>query len=183
VGDAEASGPATGPERVVLVGFMGAGKSTIGPLLAEVLGWGFVDLDTWIEERAGREVATIFREEGEASFRARERDMAARAASQRHLVIAAGGGAFAQPDTRDVLRQGAVTVWLRSDLATLLARIPPDGRRPLAANRDIMQTLLAEREPSYKLADVTVDASGKADAVAALVALEVRARGVLPRRS
>jgi shikimate kinase len=167
----------------VLVGFMGAGKSTIGPILAGELGWGFVDLDTRIEEREGRLVAAIFREEGEASFRVLERDQAARAARERHLVIATGGGAFAQPDTREVLRQGAVTVWLRSDLATLLARIPPDGRRPLAANRAIMQSLLAEREPSYKLADVTVDASGKPDAVAALVALEVRARGVLPRRS
>jgi shikimate kinase len=180
----EASGPGKGPERVVLVGFMGAGKSTIGPLLASRLGWAFVDLDTWIEERAGREIAAFFRQEGEASFRVLERDMAARAAKKRHLVIAAGGGAFAQPDTRDVLRQGAVTVWLRCDFATLLARIPPDGRRPLAANRAIMQALLAEREPSYNLADVTVDASGKPDAVAALVALEVRARGVLgPRRS
>jgi shikimate kinase len=74
-------------------------------------------------------------------------------------VIATGGGAFARPTTRARLQEGAVTVWIRTDLETLLERIRPDGSRPLASNRAIMRTLLAEREPSYRLADLVVDTS------------------------
>ena len=74
-------------------------------------------------------------------------------------VVATGGGAFAQPETRALLRQGALTVWLRCDLDATMARLPRDGSRPLAGNRDIMRALLAEREPSYRMADVTVDAA------------------------
>jgi shikimate kinase len=78
---------------------------------------------------------------------------------QSRLVLAPGGGAFAQPGTREVLREGSTTVWLRCDLPTILARVPADGSRPLATNRAIMQALLAEREPSYQLSDVVVDTS------------------------
>ena len=74
-------------------------------------------------------------------------------------MVAAGGGAFARPATRALLQEGALTVWLRCDLERLLARVPADGSRPLAGNRAIMRALLAEREPSYRMADVAVDAS------------------------
>ena len=74
-------------------------------------------------------------------------------------VVATGGGAFAQEATRALLQQGALTVWLQCSLEAALRRVRPDGSRPLAGNREIMRTLLAEREPSYRLADVTVDAS------------------------
>lgn len=146
-----------GPPRIVLVGFMGSGKSTVGPVLARRLGWDFLDLDRRIEEKNGMTVAALFRERGEAAFREQELLLAREALQQTGIVIAAGGGAFAQADTRSLLRQGARVVWLRCDLDTLLARIPADGTRPLAANRDIMASLLAERESSYRLADYTVD--------------------------
>jgi len=147
------------PSRVVLVGFMGCGKSTVGPLVAARLGYGFEDMDRRIEQRTGRTVAALFAETGEESFREEEvREARALAALDRR-VIAAGGGAFARPRTRELLRQGALTVWLRCEPDVLLARIPRDGSRPLAGNHAIMRALLAEREPSYSLADVTVDTS------------------------
>ncbi len=175
---ADPSPPAV-PERVVLVGFMGAGKSTIGPLVAERLGWTFLDLDTRIEERTGRRIAELFRDRGEPAFRELERAAAQEAMRHRHLVLAAGGGAFAQPATREVLRKGSVTVWLRCDLPTILSRVPADGRRPLAANRAIMRALLAEREPSYQLSEVVVDTSeGTPEAAARQVLEKLGARGI-----
>jgi shikimate kinase len=167
------------PRRVVLVGFMGAGKSTVGPLVARALGWDFLDMDDRIEERAGRSIAEVFRDQGEPAFRALELEVAKEAASRPRLVIAAGGGAFAQPATREILERSAVTVWLRCDAATLEARVPADGLRPLAANRAIMRSLLTEREPSYQLADVVVEASeGTAESVARRVVERLAARGI-----
>ncbi len=167
------------PRRVVLVGFMGAGKSTVGPLVARALGWDFLDMDDRIEERAGRSIADVFRDQGEPAFRALELEVAEEAASRPRLVMAAGGGAFAQPATREVLKRGAVTVWLRCDAATLEARVPADGLRPLATNRAIMRSLLTEREPSYQLADVVVEASeGTAESVARRVVERLAARGI-----
>lgn len=148
------AGPA---ERIVLVGFMGAGKSTVGPLLARRLGWEFVDLDQEIEAEAGRPVSEIFAREGEAGFRARERAAAERVSARPRLVVAAGGGAFAAEETRAALCRGALTVWLRCDLEVLLSRIPRDGSRPLAGSRATITALFRGREPSYALADVTVD--------------------------
>jgi shikimate kinase len=145
------------PARVVLVGFMGAGKSTVGPLVATRLGWDFVDLDDEIEKAAGRRVPEIFASEGEAAFRAHERAAAQRLCTRERLVLATGGGAFTMADTREILRNGALTVWLRCELDALLARIPADGNRPLATNRATIHPLLVGREPSYALADLTVD--------------------------
>lgn len=167
------------PRSVVLVGFMGAGKSTVGPLVARDLGWSFLDMDTRIEEKAGRAIADIFRDEGEPAFRALELEMAREAASRPRVVIAAGGGAFAQPATREVLQARAVTVWLRCAWATLEARVPADGLRPLAANRAIMRSLLTERESSYQLADVVVEASeGTAESIARRVIERLATRGI-----
>jgi len=165
------------PERVVLVGFMGAGKTTVGPLLAARLGWDFVDMDVRIEERLGMDVPTCFRTLGEEAFRAEEQTVARELLDRRNLVVAAGGGAFTRPETRTLLRRNAVTVWLRADLATVLLRVPADGRRPLAGNRDIMSSRLAEREAAYREADVTVETSDVGpDAVAERVVLAVRQR-------
>jgi shikimate kinase len=144
---------------VVLVGFMGAGKSAVGRRLARRLKYRFVDLDSRIEKRTGKTVAEVFREQGEPAFRALEQEEAAALSDLESVVVAAGGGAFAVPATRELLRKGALTVWLQCDLETTLARIRADGSRPLAGNREIMRALLAEREPSYRQADVTVDTS------------------------
>ncbi len=147
------------PTRIVLVGFMGAGKSAVGQRLARRLKYRFVDLDSRIEKRTGRTIADLFREQGEPAFRALEREEAEAASGLEGVVVAAGGGAFAFPATRELLRKGALTVWLQCDLETTLARVRADGSRPLAGNREIMRALLAEREPSYRQADVTVDTS------------------------
>jgi len=147
----------TPPERIVLVGFMGVGKTTIGHRLAERLGWTFRDLDDWIEARNGCTVADIFRHRGEPYFREEERRAAEAVRDLTHHVIAAGGGAFVQPPTRAVLKDGAATVWLTCDLAAILHRIAMDDSRPLAADRERMQALLAQRAESYRMADLGVD--------------------------
>jgi shikimate kinase len=148
-----------GPERIVLVGFMASGKSTVGALLARELGWGFVDLDRVIETRHGASVAEIFARRGEEFFRAEEQRVAEEVGSLTRHVVAAGGGAFAFPATRAALQRGAIVVWLRCDLPTVLSRIPDTGSRPLAGSRERMAGLLADREPFYRLADLTVDSS------------------------
>lgn len=147
------------PERIVLVGFMGSGKSTVGAALARLLGWGFRDLDRWIEERHGSTVADIFRGRGEPFFREEELRAARAAGRLRRHVVAAGGGAFAAAETRALLQAGSATVWLRCGETSLWRRLPHDGSRPLAADRGTMRRLLAEREPSYRLADLVVDTS------------------------
>jgi shikimate kinase len=165
------------PARVVLVGFMGAGKSTVGPLVARRLGWEFVDLDDEIEAATGRTVPEIFATDGEAAFRAAERAAAERVCTHAGLVLATGGGAFTVPETRSTLQRGALTVWLRCEIDTLLARIPIGGSRPLAANRATILPLLVGREPSYALADLTIDTTRTAPAEVARLVAEAAARG------
>ena len=156
---------------------MGAGKSTVGPLLAARLGWEFLDMDVRIEERLGMDVASCFRDLGEEAFRREEHMVAHELLGRRRLVVAAGGGAFTVAETRALLRRNAITVWLRADLTTVLRRVPADGRRPLAGNRDIMSGRLAEREAAYREADVTVETSDVGpDAVAERVVSAVRQR-------
>lgn len=145
--------------RIVLVGFMGAGKSTVGAELARLLGWSLVDMDQRIEEQTGLSIGEIFSRHGETAFRDAERRVAREIASLPRCVVAAGGGAFAFAETREALRAGALTVWLRCDLQTAAARIGPSAARPLAANRETMAQLFAERESSYRLADWAVDSA------------------------
>jgi shikimate kinase len=162
---------------------MGVGKSTVGRLVARRLRYQLEDMDRSIERRAGRSIAAIFREDGEEAFRALELEEARRLSALSGRVVAAGGGAFARPDTRAALQEGgAVSVWLHCDIEVLLSRVPPDGSRPLAGNRDIMRALLADREPSYGMADVTVDATGTPDEVADRVVALVRGRRGPARR-
>jgi shikimate kinase len=173
------------PARVVLVGFMGSGKTSVGRLVARRLGYRFEDMDERIEKRAGRKVAAIFGEDGEEAFREMEREEARALSQLSRAVVATGGGAFVRPDTRALLQKGALTVWLRCDLDTILARIAPGGVRPLAGNREIMRTLLAEREPSYRMAEAAVDASaGTQREVANRIVglIEGRTRGKKPAR-
>jgi shikimate kinase len=162
---------------VVLVGFMGAGKSTVGPVLAQLLGWLFVDIDQKIEKDDGRKVAEIFAQDGEKAFREMEHAEAALLAERHHTVVAAGGGAFTVDATRAALQHNALTVWLRCDLDVLLSRLPADGSRPLAANRATIAPLLSSREPLYALADITVDTTRTSpDEVARAIADALRQR-------
>jgi len=154
---AEADGAA--PERIVLVGFMGSGKTTVGRLLARELGWRFVDTDRRVEQRCGLRIPEIFELRGEAFFREQEREVAEEIRSARHVVVAAGGGAFAFEDTREALRAGALTVWLWAPVETILSRVRLDGSRPLAGSRERILRLFAERQPSYRLAECHVDAT------------------------
>jgi shikimate kinase/3-dehydroquinate synthase len=162
---------------VVLVGFMGAGKTTVGPMVAHRLGWSFVDLDDEIRAAAGRSVPEIFAFLGEAAFREAERAAAVRVCAREQLVLATGGGAFTIAETRRVLQQGALTVWLRCEIGALMARIPADGSRPLAANRATILPLLVGREPSYALADLTVDTTRTAPADVARIVAEAVLHG------
>ena len=165
-------------DRIVLVGFMGAGKTTAGRRVAEILGWRFVDLDEAVATRAGKPVTEIFRDDGEAAFRALEHEAAVDATRDRFMVIAAGGGAFAADRTRAVLSAGAVTVWLRCALPVLLGRIGSGAGRPLAGSRETITALLTEREPLYRLADLVVDtSSAKAPEVAMEIASAVMRLG------
>jgi shikimate kinase len=160
------------PSRIVLIGFMGAGKSTVGPRVAELLGWTFRDMDQVIEERFGLSVPEIFRLHGESVFRAEERRIAEEIARTPGLVVAAGGGAFTFADTREALRAGAFTVWLRCELAQVLDRIPLDGSRPLAPDRETIVRLYGERQPSYRQADWVVDTTTTGPDVVARAVVE-----------
>jgi shikimate kinase len=132
-------------------------------------------MDTLVEARAGMPVAELFEAQGEEAFRREEEAVARGLLARDRLVVAAGGGAFARAETREVLERNAVTVYLRCDLETVLRRVPRDGRRPLAGNREIMRVRLAEREAAYREADITVDASrGGPDAVAERVVNALR---------
>ena len=118
------SGPAAPPRRIVLTGFMGSGKSTVGPLLAARLGWSFLDVDDAIEAEAGATIAELFARHGEASFRDREQAAIARLCAGEALVLALGGGAIEHAGTRALLltAPGTLLVHLEVELATTLAR-------------------------------------------------------------
>jgi shikimate kinase len=135
---------------------MGAGKSTVGRRLAEKLRWKFIDLDEEIERRAGRPIAAIFRENGEPHFRNLERLCLKDVSSYPHAVIALGGGAFIDPDNRDLAEATGLTVWLKVSFAKLAARVKIDGTRPKFAGKDQAERLYQTRQPFYALAKVHV---------------------------
>ncbi len=143
-------------DKIYLVGFMAAGKTTVATHLAQALGWRVEDIDMLIEARERRTVADIFARQGEPWFRAIEREMLALVLPLRHAVVATGGGTFADPDSRAAIKADGVSVWLDVPLEHLIARIPLDGRRPLAANRDQVELLYAARQAGYAQADVRV---------------------------
>lgn len=145
---------------VVLVGLPGAGKSTVGPLVAARLGWTFLDLDGEIEREAGRTVAAIFDAEGESGFRTRERSATLQAAQRAPCVIAAGGGWMLDPANRKALGEGLLTVYLRVDPAVALGRMAGQvSARPLLRTADpvaTLQEILARRESLYLQANHTL---------------------------
>lgn len=154
-------------DKVYLVGFMASGKSTVGRQLAARLRWRFEDIDHLIEVREHMTVAEIFARHGEAYFRAVEREMLALLQPMRHVVVATGGGTFADPENRAAILLDGATVWVDVPLSELMTRIPLDGRRPLAADRDTLERLFAARVDTYRLAHLRINASrARASAVA-----------------
>jgi len=150
---------ALGARSVVLVGMMGSGKSSIGRRLAARLAVPFVDADAEIEAAAGMTIAEIFDKHGEPYFRAGEARVIARLLEHGPQVLATGGGAFMNRDTRTLIRAKAVSVWLKAELEVLMKRIKRRGDRPLLKNDDPAATLtalIAQRYPVYAEADVTV---------------------------
>lgn len=150
------------PRTVVLVGLMGAGKSCIGRRLAQRLELTFVDADREIEAAAGCSIPEIFERHGEAAFRDGERRVIARLLRGGPQVLAAGGGAFMNPRTRELMRRCAITVWLRADLDLLVKRTGRRNNRPLlwgGEPREILARLIAERYPVYGKADIVVDSA------------------------
>jgi shikimate kinase len=145
---------------VALVGLMGAGKSSVGRRLAAQLNVPFKDADDEIVIAAGRPIADIFAERGEDEFRAGERRVISRILEEPPHVLATGGGAFMNPVTRVMLRQRAITVWLRADLETLVKRVSRRDDRPLLRGgdpREIMEKLMEVRYPTYAEADIVVE--------------------------
>jgi shikimate kinase len=147
---------------IVLVGLMGAGKSSIGRLLAARLDLEFVDADTEIESAAHASIEEIFKTHGEDAFRSGERRVIARLLAGPVRVVATGGGAFMDNDTRRQIKTLAHSVWLKADLETLLKRVSRRSGRPLLKNknpREVMTALMTERDPVYAKADITVETS------------------------
>lgn len=144
---------ALGTRSIVLVGMMGAGKSSVGRRLAARLGVPFVDADTEIENAAGMTIPEIFTEHGEPYFRAGEARVIARLLDGGPQVLATGGGAVMDQHTRDLTHVKGVTVWLKADLDVLLKRTKRRNDRPLA---DRIRELLPQREPVYAQSDIIV---------------------------
>jgi shikimate kinase len=171
---------------LALVGLMGAGKSSVGKRLAQSLGLPFCDADEEIEKAAGQSVSDIFATHGEAYFRDGERRVIARLLDGPAHVLATGGGAFMNEETRALIRRKAVSVWLRADIEVLARRVSRKDTRPLVAGRnprEVLQALAEERYPVYAEADITVDSGDiphQQTVEAILTALRARAEQADP---
>jgi len=148
-------------DKIYLVGFMAAGKTTVARILAERLGWRAEDIDELIEARERRTVAEIFSKSGEPYFRGIEREILRLLLPMRHIVVATGGGTFMDPDNRAAINLDGVSVWLDVPLEEVVARLPADGRRPLAADRVQLERLFTLRRIAYANAQLRVDARGE----------------------
>lgn len=149
-----------GDKSVVMVGLMGCGKSSVGRRLASKLSLPFADADDEIEKAAGSSISDIFAEHGEPHFREGEKKVIARILTSGQLVLATGGGAFMNEDTRSVIKGRGVSVWLKADLPLLMKRVSRRDHRPLLQTKDpeaVMQKLIDDRYPVYKSADVIVE--------------------------
>lgn len=173
---------------IVLLGMMGAGKSALGVRLAEALGLHFADADAEIEKAAQMSIAEIFEKHGEAAFRDGERRVIKRLLDAPPHILALGGGAFINDETRALVREKAVSVWLDVGLDELVARVErKPNKRPLLIGQDVrakLEALLATRGPIYATADLRVDVGGGSheEAVARLIeTLTARAAAVIDK--
>ena len=151
--------------NVILIGFMGTGKTSTGKCLASRLGFAFLDLDKYIEEREGSTIPVIFAERGEAYFRAAEKEAVAAAAARKNTVIATGGGTVKEPENMERLRQSGPVVCLTADIDTIVARTSRRGERPLLDQSDDRRQAVAEllesRRSLYEQADCSIDTSDR----------------------
>ena len=148
-----------GDRPIVLIGMMGAGKTTVGRRLAARLGRHFVDSDEEVEKAAGMSIEDIFAAHGEADFRAGEVKVIARLLKESGIVLGTGGGAFMNAETRALIKQAAVSVWIKADFELLFQRVSRRSNRPLlktANPRETLQKLIDARYPTYAEADITI---------------------------
>jgi shikimate kinase len=148
-------------DKIYLVGFMACGKSTLARALAARLGWRAEDIDDLIEGRERHTIAEIFTRQGEPYFRAVEREVLRLVQPLRHVVVATGGGTFADPANRAAITLDGLSVWIDVPLADLVPRLPLDGRRPLAVDRSQLERLYAARVEGYRQAHVRLAAAGR----------------------
>ena len=151
---------ALGSRSLVMVGLMGCGKTSVGRRMSTALELPFVDADEEIEAAAGKSINEIFADHGEAHFRDGERKVIARLLSQGPQILATGGGAYMNAETRQNIRNAGISIWLRADLPLLMRRVMRRDNRPLLKNADPegrMRDLMAERYPIYAEADVVAD--------------------------
>ena len=145
-------------DKIYLVGFMGAGKSSVAGALGSKLGWRVEDVDDLIERRERMAVADIFSRRGEAYFRRVERAVLAAQVPLRHAVVATGGGTYVDPANRALIDRDGVSIWLDVSLSRVIERLPSDGRRPLAADRAGLARLYSDRQAAYRRAHLRLDA-------------------------
>jgi shikimate kinase len=145
-------------DKIYLVGFMGVGKTTMARRLGRRLGWRVEDLDACVEQRERRTIASLFRERGEAAFRAIEREVLQSLLPVRHVVVATGGGTFADPENRAAMLADGLVCWIDLPFARVVERVPADGRRPLATDRQAFEALYLARRAVYEQAHVRLDA-------------------------
>jgi len=144
---------------IVLIGMMGAGKTTVGRRLALRLGRTFIDSDNEVEKAAGMSIADYFAAHGEPEFRAGETRVIARILEEKNIVLGTGGGAFMTKETRELIKQRAVSVWIKADFDLLFARVSKRATRPLLQTenpRETLKQLIDARYPTYAKADVTI---------------------------
>lgn len=149
-------------KNIVLIGFMGTGKTTVGKRLAERLGLKFVDTDAVIEEVTGKSIAQIFKQDGPIRFRSEEKLLARKLSDQEGLVIATGGGMVLDPENVELLSRKGILIRLTADREVLWSRLKGKKNRPLLNTgkgdlRETIDRLLEEREPAYRVAEFTVD--------------------------
>ena len=146
-------------DKLYLVGFMGAGKTSVARALGRRIGWRVEDVDHRIEARERRRVADIFAREGEPYFRNVERTILQELLPERHMIVSTGGGTFVDPENRTTMLADGAVAWLDAPLERVIERVPADGRRPLAADRVQMEQLYTYRQGAYCQAHVRIDAS------------------------
>lgn len=162
-------------KTVALVGLMGAGKTTVGRRLAAALSLPFVDADVAIVQAAGQTIPEIFAQHGEDEFRRGERQVISRLLAGPVHVLATGGGAFIDPRTRALMKERAISIWLKAPLDVLMKRVEKRSDRPLLQQDDprgVMERLIGERYPIYAEADLTVESSSGPHNVAVAAVLD-----------